>query len=57
MGTLEEKVVCLEGQREVAAIALRAPCSGIQIQDDKQTVAAAGIAVKPNLKRDAQARR
>ena len=33
MGIPEEKVVCLEGQRQVAAIALRAPCSGIEIQD------------------------
>ena len=32
-----KKVVCLEGQRQVAAIALRAPCSGIKIKDDKQT--------------------
>ena len=30
-------VVCPEGQRHVATIALRAPCSGIEIQDDKQT--------------------
>ena len=37
MGIPEEKVVCLEGQRQVAAIALRAPCSGIEIQDGKQT--------------------
>ena len=32
-----KRVVCLEGQRQVAAIALRAPCSGIEIKDDKQT--------------------
>ena len=36
-GIPEEKVVCLEGQRQVAAIAPRAPCSGIKIQDGKQT--------------------
>ena len=37
MGIPEEKVVCLEGQRQVAAIALWAPCSGIEIQEGKQT--------------------
>ena len=32
-----KEVVCPYGQRQVAAIALRAPCSGIKIKDDKQT--------------------
>ena len=32
-----KKVVCPEGQRQVAAIDLRAPCSGIEIQG-KQTM-------------------